>query len=221
MGENASRTIIVGDVHGCYEELLQLMEKVNYQSSTDRLIFVGDLINKGPQSLDVLEFAENANAEVVVGNHELRFLEYLRNPLVGNYVLHELKHRMGKRLSFWKDYLESMPAFIEEDDFLVVHAGLQPGAHPKDTAIDILTTIRTWDGLGDDLNHWNDPAWFELYEGDKHVVYGHWAANGLTRHSKVTGLDSGCVYGNALSCLIMPENRIVQVGAFSEYALAI
>jgi len=60
----------VGDVHGCYEELCALLDKVSYQER-DTLIFAGDLVNKGPQSAAVVRFARQANALAVVGNHEL------------------------------------------------------------------------------------------------------------------------------------------------------
>ena len=99
----------------------------------------------------------------------------------------------------------------------MVHAGLQPKHHPKDTHPRILTTIRTYDGKGNSLNNPYDPPWFDLYKEEKLVVFGHWSKLGLIQKSNVIGLDSGCVYGNALSAVILPERRIVQIQARKAY----
>lgn len=212
------RTIIVGDVHGCLKELHNLLKKVNYKKNKDRLIFVGDLINRGPYSLEVLEFVENIRAETVRGNHEHFFLEYIRT---GNYGLEcflKLKHQMGTKFKFWVEWLNQVPLFIEEENFLVVHGGLIPGKHPSQTSPSILTLIRTWDGInGEDLNNFLHPPWFELYKNPKLVVFGHWAKKGLVIRDNAIGLDTGCVYGKYLTAVILPERKILQVPSQSVY----
>ncbi len=65
------RIIIVGDVHGCFEELCDLLEKARFQRDEDRLILAGDFVNKGPRSADVVRFAREVGAHAVLGNHEL------------------------------------------------------------------------------------------------------------------------------------------------------
>ncbi len=214
------RTIIIGDVHGCFDELQALLKKVNYVNKEDRLIFVGDLINRGEKSLEVLRFVKNSNSLVVAGNHELAFLDFLNN----NYhdykyknCFSELFKKMGDEASFWKDWIKKLPLYIEEEDFIIVHAGVAPNKHPKELSNRILTKIRTWDGIGDNLNNPDDTPWYYYYKGEKLIIYGHWATDGLRVRKNTIGLDSGCVWGGQLSALILPERRVEQVNALKAY----
>ena len=213
----SERTIIIGDIHGCLDEFKELLKKVKYNSASDRLILTGDLISKGPYSFETLQLARTLNAEVVTGNHELAFLLYLKNKKRPYKSFYALKQRMLPQLEEWIHWLENLPLYIEEDDFIVVHAGLHPSQHPEKTPPHILTTIRTWDGRGETLHTSCDPAWFDLYQGNKLVVFGHWAQRGLIVQHNVIGLDSGCVYGNALSALILPKRQIIQIKARQVY----
>ena len=109
------------------------------------------------------------------------------------------------------------PLFIEDDRFLAVHAGLQPGRHPRDTRAGILLNIRTWDGEGADLGHPANPPWYDFYRGNRPVFYGHWARRGLNLRWNTFGLDSGCVYGRALSAYVLETGELVQVPAARVY----
>ena len=212
------RTIIVGDVHGCLEEFDRLLDKLRFRQGGDRLISVGDLINKGPDSVGVLERARKIGCEVVMGNHERNFVLRATDPhYPKSGYFAKLAQEMGGSFPSWLDWMKSLPTFIEEEDFLVVHAGLEPGVHPSRTGADILTRIRTWDGRGTDLYAQGDPPWFDLYRGEKPVIFGHWAALGLMVRPNAVCLDSGCVYGRQLSALVLPERKIVQVDAGRVY----
>ncbi|MBF0287085.1 MAG: metallophosphoesterase [SAR324 cluster bacterium] len=215
----SQRTIVIGDVHGCLEELEELLNQVQYASTKDRLIFAGDFINRGPCSLEVLEKIQSLRADAVMGNHELGFLKYLKDPsfVYDNFPL--LKSQMGNRLLFWSHWLERLPLFIEEKEFIVVHAGLAPNQAPFETSADILTRIRTWDGQGTDLNNPEDPSWFELYHDPKLVLFGHWAKKGLVFRDNAIGLDTGCVYGKKLTAVVLPERSICQVPAKQIYEI--
>ncbi|MBC86064.1 MAG: hypothetical protein CL677_02705 [Bdellovibrionaceae bacterium] len=215
--QGKNRYIVVGDVHGCIDELEHLLRKCEYQNDTDVLIFVGDLIGKGPESLEVLKLAQEEQAFVVMGNHDLSFLRHLEDESHRS-DWRALKEQMGSGWRKWRDYISSFPKYIEFDDFIVVHAGLIPGEAPKQSALEHLCTIRTWDGKGEDLNNpEEDPPWYKLYEGEKTVVYGHWATNGLNLRKSTVGLDSGCVYGKKLSAWIWPDNEVIQVKSSREY----
>lgn len=210
------RTIIIGDIHGCLRELESLLLKVNFNQETDRLISVGDLINKGPYSADVLRLWRHLKAEVVIGNHELSFLRNRHHQEKRDWhkkLILELGHESEEYL----DWLQTWPAYLESHDFIVVHGGIVPNMPLQETPREWLTSIRTWDGRGDDLNNPNHPAWYGLYEGNKLVVYGHWAAQGLKIKRKTIGLDSGCCYGRQLSALILPERKIIQQTAYDTY----
>jgi len=211
------RTLIVGDVHGCFDELMELLEKVRFNRDEDRLILVGDLINKGPKSFDVLKWVRQNNIELVLGNHELGFLNFLQNPnpKYKNFV--SLKEEMGEELLEWTAWLSSIPFFIEEESFIVVHGGVIPEVPLHKTEPYILTQIRTWDGEGKDMRNVENPPWYELYKGGKTIVYGHWAAKGLNIREKTIGLDSGCCFGKKLSLLHLETKEIVQVDAKEAY----
>lgn len=188
------RTLIIGDVHGCIRELDLLLAKVGY-TSNDRLIFVGDLINKGPSSLAVLQRVKELGAEVTLGNHELALL---------------LDIERGATPKFPREYIEwmrSWPAFIDTKDFLIVHGGLVPGEDYSKSDPRDLARIRLW----------QDRPWFEFYREKKLVVFGHWAAMGLVWRDNAIGLDTGCVYGKQLSCLELPGRKLTQVDAFEQY----
>jgi bis(5'-nucleosyl)-tetraphosphatase (symmetrical) len=204
---SSRRTLIVGDVHGCIDELNDLLAAARYQAGEDRLFFVGDLILKGPESLAVL------------GNYEREFLRDsagdAESGLSPTGIL--LRKQMGDGFAEWRRWIASWPPYIETEDFILVHAGLCPDRLPAETNSDILTNIRTWDGIGINLNSTKDPAWYELYERDKLVVFGHWAERGLVVRPNAVGLDTGCVYGRKLSALLLPSRKVVQVDARKVY----
>ena len=176
----------------------------------DRVIFLGDLINRGPDSAGVVHFVMENDFDCLMGNHEDEYLhEYTR---VDKYAL--LFQQLGPEAHAW---LERRPLFIETDEFLAVHAGVQPGKHPSETRRGTLLNIRTWDGTGDDIKTATNPPWFDYYESTKPVFYGHWARRGLTIRDNTFGLDSGVVYGRKLSAYILEERRLVQVDAAKRY----
>ncbi len=214
---DSKQVFIVGDVHGCYFEFLELLKKVNYHKSSHRLILVGDVINRGPYSLKMLEWVKKEGVEIVRGNHENHFLNSVKKNHKMRPPLEQLKQEMGAKIKEWINWMETWPFYIEEQDFLVVHGGLIPNKHPKDTDPLFLMYIRTWDGVGKDITDKNNPPWYDFYKNEKLVVYGHWALKGLNIRNQTIGLDSGCVYGKQLSGLLLPQREIVQVQAQKEY----
>jgi len=210
------RQIIIGDIHGCMEELNLLLRKVQYNNANDELFFVGDLINKGPDSLKVLEFAKHHNVRLVLGNHELGLIRNYQQNSTSKYF-QILSKQLGDQLEFWVNWLQMKPRYIEEENFILVHAGLVPHQKLSQTDERFLTSIRTWDGEGKDIKSNAHPAWFDLYTHKKLVVFGHWAQRGLVNKSNVIGLDTGCVYGNKLTALLLPERRLEHVKALKHY----
>ena len=210
-------TLMVGDVHGCFQELKLLLEKSRFKPAKHRLVLLGDLIHKGPQSFEVLKWVrdqqkKNHAVQALLGNHELRFIQMLeqnQSPLPAR--LQELKAQMGRDLSGWLKWLKSWPVYIEEKDFLAVHGGLVPGQHPRFSKPQWLVSIRHWDGRGLDLNNPSDPPWHHFYTGKKLVVYAHWSRQGLCVKPNSIGLDTGCVYGGHLTGVWLPSKQTVQV----------
>ncbi len=211
------RKIIVGDVHGCSIELGNLLKACDYAPKTDQLYLVGDLINKGPDSQGVMEIALQTQAKCVIGNHEYHLLRDAQGVEVKRSWVEGLKRAWGGRFASYLKEIQSWPFYLEEEDCLIVHAGLAPGQAVAETDPFLLCNIRTWDGVGKRLWNHADPAWFELYKGEKLVVFGHWAAlEGVIRPNAI-GLDTGCVYGKRLTAFILPEKRWVSVAAEKAY----
>ncbi len=203
------RTIFIGDVHGCCREARTMIHQLKIRPE-DRVIFLGDLINRGPDPVGSVRFVMENNFECLMGNHEDEYLhDFTREE---KYAL--LFQALGREAHAW---IQRRPLFIESEKFLAVHAGLQPGKHPSETRRGIVLNIRTWDGTGRDLKNPANPPWYEYYQETRPVFYGHWARRGLTLRANTFGLDSGCVYGRSLSAYILEESKLVQVQAERRY----
>lgn len=215
----SERTIFIGDVHGCFEELQLLLEKVEFNKKKDRLIFLGDLINKGPFSREVVAFVRGGGHECILGNHELGFLRSLKDPSYFKRGFKKFYESMEAReREEVIEWIENLPLYIEEKDFICIHGGLEPDVPLAEQNPRVATRIRTWGGDVKELNNPDNPPWHKFYEGEKPIIYGHWAMQGLWQTKNTFGMDSGCVWGNHLSALIWPVKEIVQVKALKQYA---
>ncbi len=194
-----SRTIFIGDVHGCFDELSELLGKLNV-SPSDQVYFVGDLINKGPESLKVISLvSEQKNFTSIMGNHEYEFLQ--------NIAAKEVKIFQKKIAKKHLDWLRGLENYFVHEKFIMVHAGFDPRIPFKENSQATFLNIRKI----------NQNPWHDYYFGDKLIIYGHWAKQGLMVKKNTIGLDSGCVYGNFLSSYILEEDKIIQVKAKRSY----
>ena len=211
----AGRTIVVGDLHGCYDELMALLEKAEF-SQEDRLVCVGDLITKGPKSREVLEvFMTDARFTTVIGNHDLA----LRRRWNGEDIdLSSAQKETHKELKGEKDaytsFLNRLPFMIDLGSHLVVHAGLRPNVELHSQTTGDLTRLRT---LGADRESDEGTPWYHVYYGEKVVLFGHWPAPEPRRGKKAIGLDTGCVYGYNLTAYIIETDKFVSVKAEKAY----
>ncbi|MBL8019265.1 MAG: metallophosphoesterase [Leptospirales bacterium] len=206
------RTIFIGDVHGCSTELKEMIRTLEI-SSHDRVIMLGDLINRGPDSVGVVEIVRERKFECLMGNHEFEYLHHYREIP----ALKKLREKMPAKLHDW---IAQRPLWIESDAFLAVHAGLFPGKHPSETPEEIVLNIRTVapeHGFQSELSSPMNKPWHHFYTGIKPVFYGHWARQGLAINPPTYGLDSGCVYGRALSAFILESKELVQIPAREQY----
>jgi len=214
------RTLIIGDVHGCKDELEDLISKFAFVRGKDRLFQTGDMINRGPDSLGAVELGKRLGIRSVLGNHESRLIRIFSKPDTKRTVkdLFYLE-RLGSSAEALYQLVKEWPLWIDEPDFLLIHAGLEPGKDRlEEMSSKIITTIRTWDGYGDNLDNPADPAWFDCVSWVKTVVFGHWALGGLVIREGFRGIDTGCVYGKMLSAWCPEENHIYQVNARREYS---
>ena len=210
------RTIIIGDIHGCYDELCELLDRVG-PTTSDRVISVGDLIVKGEKNREVLDlFSVDERFSAVIGNHDRALLRYWRGEAV---KLKESQERTRVELEpdreRYSAYLNSLPFLIDLGSHLVVHAGVRPGIALKDQAEEDLTELRT---LGEDRTSRVGLPWYEVYDGDRIVLFGHWPASQPRRAPRGIGLDTGCVYGYQLTAYIIEADDFISVKARRDYA---
>ena len=211
----AGRTIVVGDIHGCYDELMGLLKKADF-GEQDRVIAVGDLITKGPKNREVLElFMSDPRFTTVIGNHDL----ILRRKWNGEDIeLSSAQKETHKELKGEKEayatFLNRLPFIIDLDTYLIVHAGLRPNVELYSQTTGDLTRIRT---LGPDRESAEGTPWYHTYYGDKTVLFGHWPAPEPRRGKNAIGLDTGCVYGYNLTAYIIETGEFVSVKAERAY----
>jgi diadenosine tetraphosphatase ApaH/serine/threonine PP2A family protein phosphatase len=206
----------IGDVHGCADEYQQMLKEIFKRDHNPAIFSVGDLINKGPDTLGVLHLTLENKVKAILGNHEVWYLKIVKDPsLIRKGKDERLMSAFKGVEQLWAKRISEWPLFREFPDLDLVHAGLDPRKQ-KLAEMDqsILTTIRTWDGLGLNLNRQSqDPAWFKETKWPKKVVFGHWAQMGLVRYKNYLGLDTGCVYGRKLSCWCPESGELFQVKA--------
>jgi bis(5'-nucleosyl)-tetraphosphatase (symmetrical) len=250
----------VGDVQGCYEELRALLERLKFSADRDRIWFTGDLVNRGPRSLEVLRYVRSLgdSAIIVLGNHDLHLLALAyaaRRKRKSADTLDEILTARDRDVLL--EWLLGRPLahFDAERGDLLVHAGLVPqwdvdtaltlareveaalqsdaaalfdamygdqpdrwtesltGVDRLRFAINVLTRIRMCTPDGQiDLKIKGSPRdapgpyrpWFEHAHRrtrDVRIIFGHWSALGLVQKHGVVGLDTGCVWGGALTAL--------------------
>lgn len=211
--------LFVGDIQGCATELEALLEKAQYRPDRHRLVPVGDVINRGPQSAEALLLLKGLGAEPLLGNHELKLLEALENPARASWLERQalsrdlLPHPAFAELEAW---IRRWPLFLREPGFVAVHGGLHPCLPLEATPASFLAFVRVctpdgrmpnaeeWDGGNETIPRGYRP-WHAYYQGDAPVIYGHWARQGWNQTRNTWCLDTGCVYGKVLTGLWFPS----------------
>jgi protein phosphatase len=229
---------IIGDVHGCYDELFGLLVRLGYQSDGERIvppdgrkvIFVGDLVDRGPKIPAVLKLAmsmvESGAALCVPGNHDLKLVRKLkcRDVQVKHGLAESLEQLQGEPPDFREKvakFLDSLVSHYVLDDgkLVVAHAGMKEemqgrgSAKVRDFALYGETTGESDEfGLPVRLN------WAAEYRGKAMVVYGHTPVPEPEWLNRTINIDTGCVFGGKLTALRYPEKELVSVPARQTYA---
>lgn len=262
-------TYAIGDIQGCYDEMRRLLDSIGFDPAQDRLWLVGDLVNRGPQSAEVLRYLRGLGecAISVLGNHDLHLLVVaagVRKPHRGDTLDALLAAPDRDELLHWLRRQRLMHA---DAGYAMVHAGLLPQwsiAQAMALAREVEAALQGPD-YGEFLNcmygntptQWRDdlagydrlrvivnamtrlrlctpggimdfthktgladaPAgylpWFDVpgrASSDTPVLFGHWAALGLTLRTDLLGLDSGCVWGRRLTAVRLEDRRVFQCG---------
>jgi serine/threonine protein phosphatase 1 len=214
------RLIAIGDIHGCRREFEDLLEKLELRRD-DRVVLLGDLVNRGPDSAGVLDLAREHATVALLGNHELRLLNFRKTDDPSHLKRTDYDTLRQLRARDW-EYLEAMPLtyYDEELETVLVHGGFLPGQAWHKQPARVVTRIQVVDKDGEPRKRAEAPGaphWSELWAGPPFVVYGHTPRPEVSRQKWSLGIDTGCVLGTALTAYILPEKRIVQVPARAKY----
>jgi hypothetical protein len=221
MGARSSsgpRTFVIGDVHGCLDELRALVAAAGV-TDDDQVVFVGDLVAKGPDSAGVIAWARERGAAATLGNHDDHVLQAHAGTESAKKEHRELAATLSKADIAW---LASRPLWLRiaglDEPHVVVHGGMVPGVPVEKQARENLLAMRSIDADGHATKRIEGTPWGALWTGPEYVVFGHDAVRGLQQHPQATGLDTGCVYGRELTGLWLPGHRLVSVPARRAYA---
>lgn len=206
------RIFAIGDIHGCFDKLDALLSKLPISFGTDLLVFLGDYIDRGPESRRTLEtviMLKGLYPDHVIclkGNHEWMFSRYLagidKELFLINGGLKTLKEYSlpGKGLDVpveHKNFINALDLFLETDFYIFVHAGLRPGKPlSEQNPYDILW-IR-------------EPFISSDYDWGKRIIFGHtpFLKGPFIMPNKI-GIDTGAVYGRKLTALIIPDMEFI------------
>ncbi len=232
---------IIGDVHGCADELESLMSKLGYIVRWDgraatvappygrRCVFLGDLVDRGPRSVEVLRIAGPmaacGTALVVLGNHD----DKLRRFLAGNTVrvgqalretIEKLRAEGPKFVGEVSDWLNELDShyLLDEGRLVVAHAGLK-----EEMQGDSSRATRAFALYGETTGELDQSGlpirgdWAASYRGDARVVYGHTPVSEPRWVNGTLCIDTGCCFGGSLTALRYPEMELVAVPALRAY----
>lgn len=207
------RLFVVGDVHGCFRELVELCRLAELGHG-DLLVSVGDLVDRGRQSAQVVEFfaADPSHRLAVLGNHEEKHLRGDR------HELDDPSGRITRAITRPRDYeamlayFRTLPLWLDLPQALVVHAGLLPGVPLAEQPPKVLTGRGSQGRPGfDGVTPW----WFDdpRLAPSKPVIFGHSVFPEVVCRAggRVWGLDTGAAVGGKLSGLMLPEMRVLSV----------
>lgn len=233
---------IIGDVHGCADELERLLETLGYRVTWSesrevqvvpppgrKAVFVGDLVDRGPRAPDVLRIAmameESGAGTAVMGNHDRKLMRWLdgRKVQVGHGLQASIDQLAGESDAFKakvKNYIDNMRshAWLDGGRLVVAHAGLKEEMIGRGSA-----AVREFALYGEttgEMDEFGLPVrrdWAAEYRGSTTVVYGHVATSEIQWVNNTLCIDTGCVYGGRLTALRWPEKQTVSVDAAKVY----
>jgi serine/threonine protein phosphatase 1 len=202
----------VGDIHGCFQKLQELMEKLPVKYDKDTLVFLGDYIDRGEKSFQVVDYLadlkkKHSNIVFLKGNHEEMFFNYLSGEDEITFLFNGGEQTLkgytdtNGNVSVPQshlDFFNSLQLYYETDDYIFVHAGLKEGVpFDKQKPEDLLWIRKSFIDSG--------------YDFGKLVVFGHTPYSEVLIKDNKIGIDTGAVYGYKLTCLELPKMIFHQV----------
>ena len=229
---------IVGDVHGCVDELEELLARLGWERDADgvhrhpgerRLIFLGDLVDRGPRIVDALRLAmaavEVGRAFCLPGNHDDKLRRKLRGRAVQvrhglETTLEQLAATSPEFQARVADFIERLPSHLvlDEGRLVVAHGGMREALQGRDDP-----RVRDFALYGETTGTLDEQGlpirtdWAASYGGAAIVVYGHTPVREPEWLNRTINIDTGCVYGGGLTALRYPELELVTVPARRRY----
>ncbi len=233
---------IIGDIHGCFDELVELLKKLGYEISNQsdggivvrhlqdrKVVFVGDYVDRGPKVVEVLrlvmEMHKTDMAICVPGNHDTKLVRALRGKNVNpTHGLAESLAQLEKEPEEFKtdiaDFIEGMVSHyvLDNGKLVVAHAGMKKEFQGRASG-----RVREFALYGETTGETDEfglPVrlnWAEEYRGDATVVYGHTPVSEPQWINRTINIDTGCVFGGNLTALRYPERELVSVPARQTY----
>jgi serine/threonine protein phosphatase 1 len=209
------KIFVIGDVHGCLEMLKRLIDKIEWNPANDRLIFIGDYIDRGENSKGVIDFIlqlkeDSTLIQCLIGNHEQMFIDYLSGVDSQSSLLNgglstlrsyeEMRRSQDDPLipPSHLDFFSSLLTMIELEHYYVVHAGFHSDIGIEDQSLNDMIWIR-------------EEFIYSDYDFGKVVIFGHTPFNSPLVMKNKIGIDTGAVFGNYLTCLELPEKKFHSV----------
>jgi serine/threonine protein phosphatase 1 len=203
------KIFVVGDIHGCFDKLCALMDKIPINNRQDQLIFIGDYIDRGSSSFDVVDYLIDIKKRApdtvfIMGNHEDMLQNYLDGSDRFTYLLNggqktldEYLNRSDKNQTFpipseHLEFFNSLQLYYQTDDYIFVHAGLRE-----------MVPLESQNKM--DLLWIRDEFLYSDFNFGKRVIFGHTPFKEPLLQANKIGIDTGAVYGNLLTCVQLPE----------------
>lgn len=237
------QTLLIGDIHACYDELIALLTKANLDA-TDEVIAVGDIVDRGPKNVEVFEFFRaNGSAtpkrRVVRGNHENKHIlanEGKCDPAISQLITYQ---QMGESLhAEFLAWCATLPFYIDLPEVLAVHGYWEPTVPLERQRLQVL--VGSLGGYRHIERNYEKPQgkkWYEMYDGPKPLVCAHHNYTGNDQPLKVSqspffpdiatdfpypqhtviGLDTSCAVGGYLTGLLLPSWKFIQVPSKQDY----
>lgn len=213
------RTIVIGDLHGCHAEALDLLDRVA-ATSADRVIFAGDLVDRGPSPRECVELA--MRHEAILGNHEEKHLQQRHRHDAKLSPDHLATRRALGPEHF--DYFETLPLFIRlpEHGAAVVHSGALPALSLEEQDPYHLLHVQCVRPPAR-KSYWPSKApadhlfWTNHWRGPERLIFGHTVFEQPLVTEHAVGIDTGAVYGRSLTALVLPGWELVSVPARRRY----
>jgi serine/threonine protein phosphatase 1 len=206
------QTLVIGDIHGCWPELQALLDKAGLGAG-DSIIALGDVVDRGPETPEVLEFfRRQATARSLMGNHERKHIRGARHEVRLAQSQKIARLQLGEAYLGALAFMETFPLYLELPEALLVHGYLEPGVPMEEQRDTVLCGT-----MGGDKylrEHYTRP-WYELYAGEKPVIVGHLdycrKGEAFIYQDLVYGLDTSCVHGKVLTGLLLPGFQVLSV----------